>query len=178
MAAGSPSSPALTRSPEKRPGGHPYTRSGGPGPLERPGRSAMNGNPDLFNVVRSWVEANYPGESAETLVIHIRGRAVPVQLPVPPALVVNGRAVGPPPFITTSFQDDILEALDGRALKTDALGAAVGDRGRLYRARGLKELREKGMVCHEPGVGFYRPDAPPKEWGTKHGHQVNARPLN
>ena len=30
-----------------------------------------------------------------------------------------------------------------------------------YKPGGLKELRDRGLVAHKPGVGYYRPDAPP-----------------
>ena len=45
----------------------------------------------------------------------------------------------------------------------DALGAAVGDRSRLYKPGGLKELREQGMVDHNARLGFFRPDCPPQD---------------
>jgi hypothetical protein len=66
------------------------------------------------------------------------------------------------PFIPSPFQQGILDALDGKALRTDALGAAVGDQRRLFRPRGgLQELREHGLVDHHERLGFFRPDAPP-----------------
>lgn len=64
-------------------------------------------------------------------------------------------------FIPTPFQRGILAALNGQALRTDALGAAVGDRSRLYKRGGLKELRDRGLVAHHVRLGFYRPDALP-----------------
>lgn len=67
-------------------------------------------------------------------------------------------------FIPNAFQEAILEALEGKALRTDALGAAAGDRSRLFRnPGGLKELQEQGLVKHNRRAGFYRPDAPPDE---------------
>jgi hypothetical protein len=72
--------------------------------------------------------------------------------------------VDPAAFVLTPFQQDILDALDGKALRTDALGHAVGDRSRLFRRPGgIHELRERGFVHHHHRLGFYRPDAPPPE---------------
>lgn len=61
------------------------------------------------------------------------------------------------------FQRGILQALQGRALRTDALAAEVGDRSRLFRPGGLAELRDRGLVDHHPRLGYYRPDALPPE---------------
>lgn len=72
-------------------------------------------------------------------------------------------ARSPVPFIPNPFQKRILEMLKGRALRTDALAAAVGDRSRLYRPGGIKELRERGMVGHHARIGYYRADVPPPE---------------
>lgn len=67
------------------------------------------------------------------------------------------------PFVPSPFQAGILKVLDGKAMRTDALGAAVGDRSRLFKDNGIAELREKGLVAHHPRLGFFRPDAPPAE---------------
>jgi hypothetical protein len=68
------------------------------------------------------------------------------------------------PFAPTDFQEAILEALEGKALRTDALAAKVGDRRRLFRhPGGIKELIEQGLVKHHDRLGYYRPDAPPPE---------------
>jgi hypothetical protein len=66
-------------------------------------------------------------------------------------------------FVPSPFQDSILAALEGRALRTDALGGAVGDRSRLFKPHGLKELREQGLVGWHSRLGFYRVDAPPPQ---------------
>lgn len=65
----------------------------------------------------------------------------------------------------TPLQRDILKALNGRALKTEALAKEVcgGEDRRLYKPGGLKELRAAGRVAHKSGVGHYRPDRPPAE---------------
>lgn len=67
------------------------------------------------------------------------------------------------PFVPTPFQAGILDALEGRALKTEALAAEVGDRRRLFKPGGIKELKEKGLVKNHSRIGYYRPDAPPPE---------------
>lgn len=72
----------------------------------------------------------------------------------------------PPKFIPTPFQSDILAALDGRGLRTDALCHLVagGSKSNLYRdPGGLPELIEHGLVANHPRVGYYRPDAKPDD---------------
>ncbi|MFV1968386.1 MAG: hypothetical protein ACC628_23425 [Pirellulaceae bacterium] len=69
----------------------------------------------------------------------------------------------------TDLQKAILKALDGRALKADPLADEVsgGDRRRLYKPGGIKDIRKAGMVKHKHGVGYYRPDRrPPDKLGT------------
>src|SRR5262245_32838817 len=69
------------------------------------------------------------------------------------------------PFIPTPFQADILAALEGKALRTDALIAKLDcDRSRLYkRPGGIHELREHGLVGHHSRIGYYSVGAPPPE---------------
>jgi hypothetical protein len=71
----------------------------------------------------------------------------------------------PTAFVPTPLQKAILNALDGKAMKKQALADAVskGEGTVLYRAGGLKELREREIVEHKRGVGFYRPDALPPD---------------
>lgn len=75
----------------------------------------------------------------------------------------------PPPdpgFVPTQFQQDILEALSGRALRTDALAAKVGNRRGLFKdPGGVPELIEEGLVSHHKRLGYYRPDKPPADLG-------------
>jgi hypothetical protein len=80
------------------------------------------------------------------------------------------RVVGPPAlpsFIPTPFQQEILAALKGKGLRTDALVAKLEcGRSRLYAdPGGLPELQENGLVSHHKRVGYYRPDAPPTDCG-------------
>jgi hypothetical protein len=66
-------------------------------------------------------------------------------------------------FVPNAFQRGILASLEGKALRTDALGHAVRGRSRLFNdPGGLPELQDQGLVCHHRRVGYYRPDAPPE----------------
>ena len=76
----------------------------------------------------------------------------------------------PPPidettFIPNSLQQAVLDALDGKGLRTDALLNKIdSSRRQLFKVPGgLPELQEEGLVDHHRRVGFYRPDAPPPE---------------
>jgi hypothetical protein len=73
--------------------------------------------------------------------------------------------VSPPPepdFIPTRRQKALLEALEGRALRSDAWAErSKVEKSGLMRAK--KELQARGLVKHHKGLGFYRPDAPPPE---------------
>jgi len=70
----------------------------------------------------------------------------------------------PPDFIPTDYQRDILDKLNGKALRTDALAMKVGNRRKLFTdPGGLPELQEEGLVCHDKRLGYYRPDAPPAD---------------
>jgi hypothetical protein len=70
----------------------------------------------------------------------------------------------PPAFIPNDFQEAILNALEGKALRARALGREVGDTRRLYRhPGGIKELEEQDWVRVHPRLGYYRPDAAPAE---------------
>jgi hypothetical protein len=66
-------------------------------------------------------------------------------------------------FLPSPLQKHILDVLNGRALKKQALATEVcaGEGTRLYRPGGIKELRAFGMVAHKSGLGYYRPDSPP-----------------
>jgi hypothetical protein len=65
-------------------------------------------------------------------------------------------------FLPTPLQKNILQKLNGRALKKEQLAHECEcDPSRLYRSGGIKELRDYGLVAHKHGVGYFRPDAPP-----------------
>ena len=78
----------------------------------------------------------------------------------------SSASTGEDSFVLTPFQEAIMEALEGKALRTRPLGAAAGDPSRLYKKGGLTELRERGLVKHHPRLGFFRPDAPPEQLAT------------
>lgn len=70
----------------------------------------------------------------------------------------------PENFVPTATQDAILDALAGKALRTDALAARVDcDRRTLFKPNGIKELVQAGWVRHHRRLGYYRPDDPPPE---------------
>lgn len=72
--------------------------------------------------------------------------------------------VEPEPFVPNEFQRQILEALDGKALRTDALAGAVGNRRRLFKhPGGVSELIEEGLLANHPRLGYYRTDNPPPD---------------
>lgn len=128
---------------------------------------------DLLAGLRQFLLLEF-GYRAEEIRIKITDRAEPFCMPFPAESVLSRvpesdsgsastGASQQEPFVLTVFQRAILEALEGRALRTRALGAAVGDESRLYKPGGLKELREHGLVKHHSRLGFYRVDAPPEE---------------
>lgn len=64
--------------------------------------------------------------------------------------------------VLSVLQQAILEALDGKGLMKESLAEALKvDPSRLYRRGGIGELKQWGMIRHQRGVGYYRPDAPP-----------------
>lgn len=75
----------------------------------------------------------------------------PYASPLPP----NG-------LVPTPFQQGILQALNGQALRTDGLAHKVGNRRKLFiHPGGLRELQDHGMIAHHKRLGYYRPDALP-----------------
>lgn len=68
-------------------------------------------------------------------------------------------------LVPNEFQRQILELLDGRAMKVQAIADDIcgSERSRLYKPGGLRELKSAGLVAHKHRLGYYRPDAPPTE---------------
>jgi hypothetical protein len=116
---------------------------------------------DVLDTVRRYVADNLPGCLAESLSITLVGGRR-IEHPLPAVARASEAAL---PFVPSPFQRAILKALDGVALRTDALGAAVGDRSRLYRQGGLQELRERGLVGWHKYLGFYSVKSPPAALG-------------
>ena len=122
---------------------------------------------DLFVALRAFVADHYSGDMPrEIKILSQNGQKIHLTLPVASGSPFAAKPVAESeddwqPFTPTPFQKGILKALEGKALRTDALGAAVGDRSRLFRKGGLNELKERGLVEHNQSAGYYRPDAPP-----------------
>ena len=74
------------------------------------------------------------------------------------------------PYLPTTQQAAILKALNGKTLKTDALGTAIGDRRSLFARKGgrdhLFELRARNFVAWHPTHGFYSTERPPSFLST------------
>lgn len=126
--------------------------------------------PEALQPLLSWLAVNAPGRVfAGNVVIPCIG-SPDLHLPLPLHAVAGAGSVvtdWEPPyedeqFIPTPFQQSILDSLDGKALRTDALGAKT-NRNQLFKTNGLKELIEQGLVKHHKRIGYYRPDAPPPE---------------
>jgi hypothetical protein len=118
----------------------------------------------LLEYARQYVAENLPGESARLLRLDLASGSQ-VRHPVSPCRA--GAPAEERPFEPSAFQQAILDALDGKALRTDDLGAAVKDRSRLFKAHGLPELRERGLIDHSKRCGYFRPDAPPEELASE-----------
>jgi hypothetical protein len=92
--------------------------------------------------------------------VHIRQRAMEnLRQPAPETAVVEDETVQ---FIPTPLQETVLDTLNGKAMKKEALAETLKiDSSRLYRQGGIKELMDLKMVDNLRGIGYYRPDAPP-----------------
>lgn len=119
-------------------------------------------NQRLFTAVAAWVAATYPGRLPRRVTVRLDdGEAVSLVVPATAAMAHQQDSGA---FSPTPLQDDILDALAGKALRTDALAAKCDtDRRNLFRPGGLKELQAAGWVAHHKRYGFYRPDDPPPE---------------
>lgn len=131
--------------------------------------------PTVCALLARWLQANLPGTTILEVSLKLNtGTILPMpfvamsslfppgltnSVPVPAPESVNGWQ----PFTPRPFQQAILDALAGKALHARALGAKVGDSGRLYKPHGIQELRERGLVELHERLGFWRPDAPPPE---------------
>jgi len=127
---------------------------------------------EVIGIVAEFVRQNYQDFPEELRVTMRSGKQIRLPIPVvlqsPPVKVAPAASEEPEapeeewiPFQPSPFQRGILKALEGKAYRTDALGAVVGDRGRLFKKHGLRELVDRGLVCHSTYHGYYRPDSPP-----------------
>jgi hypothetical protein len=69
------------------------------------------------------------------------------------------------PFVPTEFQRDVMTALAGKALRSNALAREVGcEKPRLYQdPGGVPELQEQGWVGHHKRLGYFSTQQPPPE---------------
>jgi hypothetical protein len=110
----------------------------------------------LFAAVREFVAKLYPGLSPQEVHVQLNSNQE-VRLPVPPApdmQIFQRKKYSP-------RQHRILSALAGKAMRTNELGEAIGDRRGLFKEDGIKELLASGEVAHDETIGYYRPDSPP-----------------
>ena len=123
--------------------------------------ASTDDNQALFAIARSWVARHYPGRLARRLTLHLDdGDTVQLPIPISQSLEPSGRAS----FVPNAYQIAIMEALEGKALRTTALASATGgDQRRLFKPGGLKELQDQGLVEHHARLGYYCPDSPPPE---------------
>lgn len=102
-------------------------------------------DPDFRSVVRSLIRANREMANALEQVV--------------------GEQEDAGEFHPTDFQREILTALKGKALTSNALAVLIGcHKPQLYKdPGGIHELVEEGLVQHQKRLGYYRPDEPPPE---------------
>lgn len=123
---------------------------------------------ELQALVRSWLERYYPAWRSATVRADV-GEPESLAMPIPREWASRNerspvQTTSEHPFIPTQLQVNILEALDGKAMRTDTLARACEvERTRFYKPGGLKDLQELGKVAWHERIGYYRPDSPPEE---------------
>lgn len=119
--------------------------------------------PEMLATVRAFVSASLPGEEADEVIVLFRSGH---RLRVPMSAGI-GAAAAPPAgaqFTPNDYQCEILMALEGKALRTDALAERTSQNPRrLFKPGGLKELQDAGLVAHSSRLGYYRKDCPPDD---------------
>lgn len=120
--------------------------------------------PEMLATVKAFVQASLPGEEADEVVVLLRsGKRLRVPFSAGIVAAAPCAEPGASAFNPSEFQADLLAALEGCALRTDALAAKADcDRRRLFRPGGLKDLQAAGWVAHDPAAGYFRPDVPPE----------------
>jgi hypothetical protein len=124
-----------------------------------------------------------PGKAPRAVSVTVEGVLDPITLPVPSpcyhaATPDQPAAAAEPfaptddpeaPFVLSEAQGFILEALDGKALKTGPLCKAPGlSHADVFRdPGGIQELQRHGLVSRHPRAGYFRPEAPPEGFGGK-----------
>lgn len=135
------------------------------------------GLPELASAVRQFLAENLPGRTPKRVCIFTFEDAEPLSVPVQACAPAPPQAATPATptaataataaniFVPDTYQLAILEALDGKALRTAKLASATGgDERRLFRhPGGLRELREHGLIESHPRLGYYRPDSLPPQ---------------
>jgi hypothetical protein len=136
--------------------------------------------PELLEQVKTWARVIQPHTPLKEVVLrwhggHVWRFVLPWEpgsaAPAPQADGPHEEAGPPRPpsaagFVPTQLQREILAALNGQALRTDELLAAVDcPRSQLFKrpTGGLQELRDRGLVAHHDNLGYYRVDSPPPE---------------
>lgn len=68
-------------------------------------------------------------------------------------------------LILTDIHMDVLQALDGCALKVESIATKIGrDKSSLYRPyKVLAELKDAGRIVYDTRIGYYRPDRKPPD---------------
>jgi len=123
---------------------------------------------ELAAAVRQFCAENMPGRTVLSVRIYTLEDQQPLQLPVP-AIPTRAQQLADA-FVPTPLQQEILNALEGKALRTDALANKLGvERSRLFQKPkgGIMELKKEGFVESHPRLGYFRPDAPPPELASE-----------
>jgi predicted Rossmann fold nucleotide-binding protein DprA/Smf involved in DNA uptake len=120
-------------------------------------------NDDLAARLRAWVALHAAGGKVHLEADLEDGLVKRLLIDhAPPAAAQLDRPAAAEQWVPTDNQLAILDALEGKALKTESLVRASGvERRTLFRE--LPELRERGLVQSHPRLGYVRPDAPPEE---------------
>lgn len=126
-----------------------------------------------------------PGKAPRVVIVHVEDVLDPITIPVLPSCLPATASAQPPPaaepfapaddaeapFVLSEAQGFILDALDGKALKTGPLCKAPGlSHADVFRdPGGIQELQRHGLVSRHPRAGYFRPEAPPEGFGGRGG---------
>jgi hypothetical protein len=110
--------------------------------------------PDLTSIARALARANQAILRTNQELVSLVTRLIPEE---------DDRPAG---FVPTPNQQLILDALDGVALRTDAISRKTGlHRSQIFKKPkgGMQELEDEELVGKHPRLGYYRADKPPPE---------------